>query len=119
MAKFDLDVERAALYDAICSMDHYTYVSADQVGGLIGLVKQGLKDKSRENRVAVMNYLIGEAVDAMLDVKFESFKNMSSAIATLLITLLRKEDSIPWRLNDYGYKLIAGAESRVKALVEA
>lgn len=116
---FDLRTERAALYEAITTADHHVYVSQDQVGGLIGLVKQGLKDKSRENRVAVMAYLIGDAVKDTLGVEFRSYKNMSSSVATMLINQLRVPESVPWRLSAYGQRLLSAAEGAIKAYAEA
>jgi len=115
----DIEYETEALYQAIQSKDHQRYVSANQVGALAGLVRQGLSDQSRENRLAVMRLLIGEAVYDALGVDFQSFKNLSASIATLLIDLWLVPETKPFRLNAYGRELIAAAEAAVKAQAAA
>jgi len=110
----DLETEREALYRAITSMDHKNYVTRSQVQCLAALVTQGLVDRSRDNRISVMNYLIGNAVLDSLGINFESFKNMTSDIASLLIDMLMSDEG-SWKLSDYGKDLISEAESTVKA----
>lgn len=111
----DLEEERAVLAEAIASLDHSQYVTARQVQALASLVGQGLTDKRRDNRIAVMDYLIGQPIKDALGVEFTSFKNISGAIASMLIDLFLVPGSQPWGLNQYGKEIISSAESYVKA----
>ena len=111
---FDLERERDALYEVL-TIQPAGFVSQKQVQVLASLVAHGLKDKSRSNRIAVMKYLVGDAVQDSCSVEFHSFKNMTSGIASKLIDLFLEPDTKPWRLSKYGQQLISAAESEVKA----
>jgi len=115
MKPFDFNLEVQALRMAIRFSSHQRFISKKQVLGLIILVEQGLKDKSRETRLAVMNYLIGDEIRDALYVRFQSFKNMSGECATILIEYLKKPGD-EWSLSENGKRLIACAEDRIKGI---
>ena len=86
------------------------YVSLAQIGGLNGLIRQGLENKSRRMRVEVLKEWAGEAIHAITGQEITSAKNLTSPIATFLINQLLEPDSNPWRLTPYGKKLIVETE---------
>lgn len=119
-----LEIEREALYEAIVSVsqpvDYLTkFVSEKQVQALASLFSQGLQDKSRNNRIAVMKFLIGDAIKDTLGVEFTSFKNMTSPIAHFLIDYMRNGNEDSWELSQRGRELITAAEKTIKATVTA
>lgn len=108
----DIEYERAKFYDAILSADHTALLTRKQVLKLIILFQEALVDKSDDTRKGAMAVLIGKAVKDALHVRFNSFKNMSSAIASMLIDQFTDESG---GLNEYGRTLIRLAETTYKA----
>lgn len=108
----DLNLERDVLYEAIVSIGGQTsYVTQKQVKALASLVSQGLQNKKRENRIAVMHYLIGDAIRDSLGVELTSFRNMTSRVATMLIDRFKAPNG--WGLSDYARDLLSQAEAEV------
>ena len=89
------------------------YVSLPQIGGLNGLIRQGLQHRTREMRLAVLREWAGEAVYRITGEELTSTKNLTSPIATFLINILLEPDSTPWRLTPYGRSLIVETEKVV------
>lgn len=110
----DLDVEVTALQQNCLAEPQIIFVTQRQVGGICGLLKQGLLDDSRDNQIKVLDLLVGDAVTTITGVKVKSRKNLTSPIASLLINQLLIPDTNPWRLTDYGRELLSEAEKRVK-----
>lgn len=110
----NLEAELSGLTDNLLADTRIIYVTRNQVGGLNGLLNQGLEDKSPDNRHAVLNLLAGTAMLRIAGVKVRSATNLTSPVASFLINILKDNDSTQWRLSDYGKELINQAETRVK-----
>lgn len=89
------------------------YVTQKQIQGLNALLNQGLADKSREHRIAVVRVLVGSEAKAITGVAVESTKNLTSPIASYLIEQLKEPDTLPWRLSEHGKWLIHEAEAHI------
>lgn len=110
----DFEAELAAMQWVISSdYNKLVYVSQKQVQGLNALLNQGLSDKSRDVRIAVVRRLVGEVAKTITGVEVLSTKNLTSPIASYLIEQLKEPDSIPWRLSEHGRWLIHEAETHL------
>lgn len=110
-----LDVEIGALYNNCLADPSMRYVTRKQVGGICGLLKQGLEDTSRENQIAALSFLVGGAMFKIAGVRVTSRKNLTSPVASTLIGLLKKPNEDIWELNAYGKELLSRVEERIKA----
>ncbi len=110
----DLDTELAALEINCLADTNITYVTHRQVGGICGLLGEGLRDNSRANQIAVLRILVGPAMKKIAGVEIGSRKNLTSHVANTLITQLLEPDTKPWELSDYGHDLLSAAEKRAK-----
>ncbi len=112
----NLDVELEGLKRNLLSRTEIVFVSRDEVGGVNGLLRMGLQDKSDEMRHKVLNLLVGPAMLKITGVVVNSARKLTSPVAIFLIDQLREPDSKPWRLSAYGRELLALAEERAKDL---
>jgi hypothetical protein len=110
----DFEVELEALGINCLADPSITYVTQRQVGGVCGLLKQGLQDNSKENQIAVLAILVGPAMREIAGVEIKSRKNLTSHVANTLIDQLLEPDTKPWELSDYGHDLLSAAEKRAK-----
>ena len=110
-----LENELFALRQNILADTSINPVSISQLGGLNGLMRQGLRDKSREMRIAVLKTWIEEPMKRIAGVEVQSSKNMTASAASFIINLLRVPDSTPWRLSKYGQELIELTETKIKS----
>ena len=106
--------EIEALRDNLLANTEIRYISLKQIGGLNGLIRQGLEEKTRDMRILVLREWAGDAMWAIERQVINSTKNLTSPIASFLINLLKEDDSTPWRLSDYGQRLISITEKAVK-----
>jgi hypothetical protein len=106
----NVESELEALKQNLLADTSLRYASLPQIGGLNGLIRQGLQHRTREMRLAVLREWAGEAVYRITGEELTSAKNLTSPIATFLINLLLEPDSTPWRLSNYGRSLIAETE---------
>jgi hypothetical protein len=111
----DISVEIEAIRDNLKADPQIIYVSKNQVGGLAGLMKQCLVDPSRDNRIAVLAYLLGDVMLEIAGVNVTSTTNLTSPVASFLINMFRDKDSDKWRPNAYARELIGEIEKRVAA----
>lgn len=110
----DLDLELDALHLNCIADENAGFVSQRQVGGVIGLLRKGLEDGSKENQLAVLRVLVGNAMMQLAGVEINSRKNLTSHVATTLIDQLLEPDTTPWELSEYGQELLGEAEKRAK-----
>jgi hypothetical protein len=102
--------EIEALRENLLANTSIFIASQQQVGGLNGLIRQGLEHKSRKMRIAVLNEWAGEAVKRITGETLTSGSDLTSSMATMIINLLLEPDSTPWRLSAYGRRLIEETE---------
>jgi len=116
-AKFEEALQ--AIHDNLVDLP-FTLVSKKQVMTIVGLMQQGLQDKSRETRIAVLRLLAGPAIRERHGVEIETTKNLTGRIASFLIDQLHDPAYRPyeWRLSPYGEWLISRCEKAVKAPLE-
>ena len=113
--KMVLDVEIGALENNCLADPSMRFVSQKQVGGICGLLKQGLEDTSRDNQIATLDFLVGAAMFKIAGVRVTSRKNLTSPVASTLIGLLKTPSDDTWELNAYGKELLSRVEERIKA----
>lgn len=109
----DLDTELEGIHNNLLAQSE-DFLSARAMHGLRRLMELGLEDPSHENRVAVLCLIAGRAMRQIFNVEIRSTKNLSQGIAVYLIGLFLEPDTKPWRLNEYGRRLLADCEARVK-----
>lgn len=106
--------ELEALHDNLLANTELRYVTMKQLGGLNGLIRQGLENKSRMMRMAVLEKWAGEAMKKLWNIKeFDSSKCLTSSAASFLINQLIEPDTHPWELSQYGRELIKETEKLV------
>lgn len=110
----NIEQELEALHTNLLANTDIRYVSQKQLGGLNGLIRKGVEDKSREMRIAILEKWAGEPMRRIANVQeFTTSKNITSPVATFLINLLIVPDSSPWKLSQYGKELIRETEKLV------
>lgn len=109
----DIESELEALKQNLLADTRIIYCTPQQIGGLNGLIRKGLENKSRTVRIAVLKRLAGEAMESIHGVPFESSKALTSPAASFLINLLLEPDTRPWELSSYGRNLIMETEKLV------
>jgi len=112
--EIDLDLEIKALYENIIVEEQTYLLSQKQATTLASLMSAGLNDRKRENRISVLNLLVGKAVKKRTGFDISSTKNIPGEVASFLIDLLIV-DNINWELSTYGKQLLSLAEKRIKA----
>lgn len=112
----NLDDELEGLHRNLLARTEIVFVSDGEVGGVNGLLRMGLKDKSDDMRHKVLNLLVGPAMIRITGIPVHSAKNLTSPVAIFLIDQLREPESKPWRLSEYGRKLLSLAEERAQNL---
>lgn len=110
----EISNELDALRENLLADTSIEYVSQLQIGGLNGLIRKGLQDKSREMRIAVLREWAGDAMWKIARQEINSAKNLTAPVASFLINLLLVPDSTPWRLSSYGKNLIEYTEKSIK-----
>jgi hypothetical protein len=111
--EFDLELE--ALHENCIAEEHSFYPTQKQIQTLASLMGSGLTNKKRENRLSVLRLLVGKAVLQRTGYSIQSTKNIPGEIASILIDLLKENES--WELSGYGRELLFLAEERVEARV--
>lgn len=109
----NIETELEALHENLLAQNRNTYVSLSQLGGLNGLIRQGLENKSRMMRVKILKKWAEPAMKQLTGVSIGSSKNLTSPVASFLINLLIEPDTTPWELNSYGRELIQETEKLV------
>lgn len=109
----DFDIEIEALSRNCKAEPNDRLVSQKQVGGICGLLKQGLEDNGRDMQVAVLGELVGDAMWDIAGVRITSRKNLTGRVASVLIEQLKDPDE--WKLSEYGRQLIKEAENRIRS----
>jgi hypothetical protein len=113
----DLDAHLEALTDNLkAEHSEIVYVTLGQIRGLNILLKQGLRSQNRGMRIAVLGLLAGPAMKDICNVDIQSSKNLTSPVASFLISLLKDPESPEkdWYLSEYGIELLAAAEKRIE-----
>jgi len=109
----NFDVELDALHANLRAENDIIYVTRKQVNGVVGLMRQGLKDDSRNNRIDVLRLMAAEAIKSITGVDLITTKQLTLPTASFLISLL-KEPGDDWILSTYGEEFLSMAEARVK-----
>lgn len=110
----NIERELEALHDNLLANTELRYVSLRQLGGLNGLIRQGLEHKSKIIRLAVLDRWAGSAMKKLWNIEsFDSSKCLTSSAASFLINQLIEQDTHPWELSPYGRKLIEETEKLV------
>ncbi|MGC9385196.1 MAG: hypothetical protein ACP5D6_11405 [Kosmotogaceae bacterium] len=112
--RMNIEEELEALHDNLLANTELRYVSKRQLGGLNGLIRQGLEHKSRMMRMAVLEKWAGKAMKKLWNIeKFDSSKCLTSSGASFLINQLIEPDTHPWELSRYGRELVEETEKLV------
>jgi hypothetical protein len=110
----NIEDELNAIHQNLLANTDLRYVTMKQLGGLNGLIRQGLEHKSRMIRMAVLERWAGEAMKKLWNIEeFDSSKCLTSAGASFLINQLIEPDTHPWELSQYGRELIKETEKLV------
>lgn len=91
------------------------YVSRKQVQGLASLMGQEIKD--RDTRIGVLDLLVGDFMYNVFNVIVKSTKNLTSPVASYLISQLRQPNSSPWKLSKHGKWLLENGKQRLQETV--
>jgi hypothetical protein len=104
-----------AIHDNLIDLPH-SLVSKKQVLTIVFLMNEGLKNKDRETRIAVLKMLAGPAMKARYNVEIESTKNLSGRIASYLIDQFHDPAYRPhaWRLSPFGRQLLGRCEDAIE-----
>jgi hypothetical protein len=108
-----IEIELEALHENLLAQNRIAYVTLEQIGGLNGLIRKGLENKSRMMRIKVLKKWAEPAMKQLTGVTIESSKNLTLPIASFLINLLIEPDTSPWELSSYGKELISETEKLV------
>lgn len=109
----DFDMELDALHENLRAENDIVYVTRKQVNGVVGLMRQGLEDDSRKNRIDVLQLMAAEPIKSITGVNLITTKQLTLPTASFLISLL-KEPGDDWTLSPYGKEFLSLAETRVK-----
>lgn len=116
--RLNLQDELAGLHDNLTSDCRLIYISQKQVWAVNSLLSAGLESKSDEVRHEVLDMLVGRAMKVIANVpKVTSAKNLTSPVASFLINQLKEPNSNPWRLSDYGERLLRLCETEVETQI--
>lgn len=108
-----IEDELYALKQNLLSVNEIRYVSAAQVKALASLITQGLEHKNRDMRIAVLRVWANDAMKQIVGIEINSGKNITSPIASFLISLLKDPEPDMWTLSPYGQTLIRETEKYV------
>lgn len=106
----NIEHELEALHENLLAQDRIAYVTLEQLGGLNGLIRKGLENKSRMMRIKVLKKWAEPAMKRIAGVSIESSKNLTLPVASFLINLLIEPNTSPWKLSTYGKELIKETE---------
>ena len=86
---------------------------------------EGLEDKSRDNRIRVLQELVEPPMMELYNRHVNSTNDITERMALFLIRQFKKpyiskskDDKDPWELSDYGAALLYLVEKRIETSVE-
>jgi hypothetical protein len=110
-----LTTEVAALKRLMRSKQNVTNVTQKQVFVLVMLFEEAIPGIKKKERIAIMDYLIGDVMWDLFHVKVESFKNMTSNIASILIDEISEKNNDKLEISEQGKELLIGCQKSLEA----
>ena len=109
-----LDTEVGALKRVLRSKEHERFVTSRQIYTLVMLFNEAIPGLKKPTRIAIMDYLIGDIMWDICEVRVTSFKNITGEIASALIDQLSERIDDEIHISSYGKEVLV----RVKNVVE-
>jgi len=110
-----LTTEVAALKRLMRSKQNIANVTQKQVFVLVMLFEEAIPGIKKKERIAILDYLIGDVMWDLFHVKVESFKNMTSNIASILIDEISEKKYDKLTITEQGKELLLGCQKSLEA----